>query len=216
MKKPGKPTHKSFSDLPRERLVPKPRQISKASPQSVATPATVEPDQDLFRTALPDVAPITPHGRFLHPPTRLPPLPMSRLRDEREVIHESMHDPMHWDADLENGEELSYVRPGLSRQTLRRLRRGEWVSQAELDLHGLTKVEAKQELAEFLYECKRRGTRCVRIIHGKGLRSKNREPVLKHHVRHWLMQREEVLAYVQARPVDGGGGALMVLLKSAW
>jgi DNA-nicking Smr family endonuclease len=177
-------------------------------------PALQEADRELFRSAFADVEPITPHGRFLHCPPRLPPLPLSKLRDEREVILESLHDPIRWDEDAETGEELSYVRPGLSRQTLRRLRRGEWVTQAELDLHGLTRAEAKLELAEFLYECKRRGTRCVRIVHGKGLRSKNREPVLKHHVRHWLTQREEVLAFVQARPMDGGGGAVVVLLKS--
>jgi DNA-nicking Smr family endonuclease len=178
--------------------------------------ALPEADRELFQSALSDVAPITPHGRFLHPPQPLPPVPLSRLRDEREVIHESLHDPIRWDEATENGEEISYVRPGISRQTLRRLRRGEWVSQSELDLHGLTKIEAKLELADFLYECKRRGVRCVRIIHGKGLRSKNQEPVLKYHVRYWLTQREEILAFVQARPVDGGSGALMVLLKSAW
>lgn len=182
---------------------------------NVEVPAVPEAERELFLSALPDVEPITPHGRFLHPPPRLLPIPLNKLRDEREVIHESLHDSIRWDVDMENGEELSYVRPGISRQTLRRLRRGDWVSQAELDLHGLTKVEAKLELAEFLFECKRRGTRCVRIIHGKGLRSKNREPVLKHHVRHWLTLRDEVLAFVQARPIDGGGGAVMVLLKSA-
>ena len=179
-----------------------------------ASPALPETERAEFRDALPDVEPITPHGRFLHPPARLPPIPLSRLRDEREVIHASLHDPIRWDEDTENGEELAFLRPGLSRQTLRRLRRGEWVTQAELDLHGLTRAEAKLELADFLHECKRRGTRCVRISHGKGLRSKNREPVLKHHVRHWLIQREEILAFVQARPIDGGGGAVMVLLKS--
>ncbi len=131
------------------------------------------------------------------------------------MIFESLHDPVRWDEETETGEELSFVRPGLSRQILRRLRRGEWVSQAELDLHGLTKLEAKIELVNFLFGCGRRGIRCIRIIHGKGLRSKNREPVLKLHVRHWLMQRDEVLAFVQARPVDGGGGAVMVLLKSS-
>jgi DNA-nicking Smr family endonuclease len=177
-------------------------------------PALQAGDRDMFRSSVPDVKPITPHGRYLPPPPRLPPVPLNKLRDEREVIHESLHDPIQWDEDAETGEELSFVRPGLSRQTLRRLRRGDWVSQAELDLHGLTKVEAKIELAEFLYECKRHGVRCVRIIHGKGLRSKNREPVLKHHVRHWLSQREEILAFVQARPIDGGGGAVIVLLKS--
>jgi len=176
-------------------------------------PVAAEDDIEAFRSEMDDVEPISPHGRVVHPQPRLPPLPLSLLRDEREVILESMHDPTHWDEDAENGEDTSYVRPGLSRQTLRRLRRGEWHIQAELDLHGLTRIEAKHELAEFLHECKRRGGRCVRIIHGKGLRSPNKEPVLKHHVRHWLTQRDEVLAYVSARPVDGGDGAVIVLLK---
>lgn len=171
---------------------------------------------ELFRAALEDVVPLTPHGRFLPSPVPFPPVPRSLFRDEREVIHESLHDPIRWDMDAETGEETSYVRPGINRQTLRRLRQGGWVAQAELDLHGLTRTEAKRELADFLYECKRRGARCVRVIHGKGLGSKNREPVLKLHVRHWLMQRDEVLAFVQARPADGGGGAVMVLLKSSY
>lgn len=178
-------------------------------PAGVSLPAE---ETDLFRQAVADAEPLTPHGRHLHQMPPPPPLPLSRLRDEREVILESLVDPVHWDADAEAEADLSYVRPGLSRQTLRRLR-GQWVPQAELDLHGLTKVEAKHELADFLHECKRRGVRCVRIIHGKGLRSLNREPVLRHHVRHWLTQRDEVLAYVQARPVDGGSGAVMVLLR---
>jgi DNA-nicking Smr family endonuclease len=135
------------------------------------------------------------------------------FRDQREVILESLHDPIRWDENTETGDDPAYVRPGISRHVLRRMRRGEWQSQAELDLHGLTTHAAKHELAEFLHESKRRGIRCVRIIHGKGLRSPNREPVLKVHVRHWLTLRDEVLAYVQARAVDGGGGALIVLLR---
>lgn len=178
------------------------------------SPALPEADLELFRAATEDVQPLGHHGRFLHPPLRLPPLPLNRLRDEREVIHEAMHDPLQWDEEKETGDEASYVRSGISRQVLRRLRRGEWICQAELDLHGLIKSDAKRELAEFLHDCLRRGVRCVRIIHGKGLRSRNREPVLKHHVRHWLTQWDQILAFVQARPVDGGGGALMVLLKS--
>lgn len=168
----------------------------------------------MFRSANADVAPLPPHGRFLPPPARLSPIPRSRLRDDREVLHASLHDPAPWHEDMETGEELVYLRPGISRQTLRRLRRGDWVVQAELDLHGLTRYEAKPELVEFLHACQRCGIRCVRIIHGKGLRSRNREPVLKQHVRHWLMLRDEVLAFVQARPADGGGGAVIVLLKS--
>ncbi|MEW5770064.1 MAG: Smr/MutS family protein [Pseudomonadota bacterium] len=173
-----------------------------------------EDELSLFRQATEDVTPLTPHGRIVHDAPRLPPLPLYLFHDERAAILASLEDPVRWDEDTEYEADTSYVRPGLSRQTLRRLRRGEWHTQAELDLHGLTKLEAKQELAEFLHECLRRGARCVRIIHGKGLRSKNREPVLKQHVRHWLMQRDEVLAFVQARPVDGGSGAVMVLLRS--
>lgn len=161
-----------------------------------------------------DVTPMTAHGRFLHPSPRVPPLPLHLFEDERAAVLASMQDPIRWDEDAEFESDASFIRPGLSRQTLRRLRRGEWHVQAELDLHGLTKLESKHELVEFLHECRRRGARCVRIIHGKGMRSKNREPVLKVHVRHWLTQRDEVLGFVQARPVDGGSGAVIVLLKS--
>jgi DNA-nicking Smr family endonuclease len=177
-------------------------------------PASHEEEGQLFHAEMGDVTPLSHHGRVLPPPPRINPIPLSLLRDERDVILESLHDPLQWDEDTEADRDTSYCRPGINRQVLRRLRRGEWHTQAELDLHGLTKVEAKHELAEFLFECKRRTIRCVRIIHGKGLRSPNREPVLKNHVRHWLMQRDEVLAYVEARPADGGSGAVVVLLKS--
>jgi DNA-nicking Smr family endonuclease len=166
-----------------------------------------------FAQAIEDVTPLSHHGRYLHPAIRLPPVPLSRFRDEREVILESMEDPIRWQEDVEIEDDSAFVRPGLSRQTLRRLRHGEWLIQAELDLHGLTKIEAKIEMAEFLHECKRRGVRCIRVIHGKGLGSPNKEPVLKLHVRHWLTQRDEVLAYVSARPADGGNGAVVVLLR---
>ncbi len=182
-------------------------------PGKPRTPAPLpESEQRLFRETVGEVEPLTPHGRYLHPAALPPPIPRSLLRDEREAIRESLSDPVRWQEDTETGEDAAYVRPGISRQILRRLRRGEWVTQAELDLHGLTKIEARHEFADFLHECRRRGVRCVRIIHGKGLRSPNREPVLKMHVRHWLMQRDEVLAFVSARPVDGGDGAVVALL----
>ncbi|PIV23838.1 MAG: DNA mismatch repair protein MutS [Hydrogenophilales bacterium CG03_land_8_20_14_0_80_62_28] len=177
---------------------------------SFAGPKEVDDD---FSRVIGEVTPLSPHGRYLHPTPPPSSLPLSRLRDEREVILESMADPIHSHEDVEMDGDAAFARPGLSRQSLRRLRRGEWLIQAELDLHGLTKVEAKIELAEFLHECKHQWLRCVRIIHGKGLRSPNKEPVLKLHVRHWLTQRDEVLAFVTARPVDGGGGATVVLLK---
>lgn len=172
-------------------------------------------DAALFREAVGDALPLRPTGRKPPPFKRLKPLPLQTLRDEQQVLEDSLSDHIPWMDAMETGEELNFLRPGLARQTLRRLRSGHWVVEAQLDLHGYTSDEARVQLAEFLKQCKKRGLRCVRIIHGKGLRSRNKEPVLKIKVKHWLMQREEVLAFCQARPVDGGGGAALVLLKAS-
>jgi DNA-nicking Smr family endonuclease len=102
----------------------------------------------------------------------------------------------------------------MARQVLRRLRRGHWVIQEGLDLHGLNRDEAAVAVAAFLSRCAARGLRCVRIVHGKGLGSPNREPVLKARLRNWLPRRQDVLAYCQAPASDGGSGALLVLLKT--
>ena len=151
-----------------------------------------------------------------HAPKSPPrPIPAQRLRDDREVLNESLSDQDAWEAGLEAGDELNFLRPGLASTTLRKLRRGYWLIQRELDLHGLTVAEARPALVSFLNDCLRDGARCVRIIHGKGLGSKNGEPVLKRKVASWLMQRDEILAFCQARRTEGGGGAAVVLLKSA-
>ena len=170
-------------------------------------------DASLFRASMADVIPLGRAGKVEHARKPPRPVPTQRLLDDVETLRNSLSDRLPWDSVTETGEELSYARDGIGIQTLRKLRRGHWVTQAELDLHGLTVAEARGLLAEFLYLCARRGLRCVRIVHGKGLRSKNREPVLKQKVGRWLMQRDDILAYCQARPVDGGSGALMVLLK---
>jgi DNA-nicking Smr family endonuclease len=171
-------------------------------------------DGDLFEKLFSNVTRLPDHGRVIHarPPRR--PIPVQRLRDEQAALADSLSDHIAWDIGNETGEELVYLRNGLAPQTVKKLRRGHWVIQDELDLHGLTSIEARALLVEFLNACLRSGARCVRIIHGKGLRSKNREPVLKTKVANWLMQRDEVLAFCQARQVDGGGGAVVVLLKS--
>jgi len=114
---------------------------------------------------------------------------------------------------METGEELAYLRRGLGGDVLKKLRRGHWVTQDELDLHGLTRAQAQPLVSEFLSRCLKRGLRCVRIIHGKGLRSPNREPVLKARIRTWLARREDVLAFCQAPASEGGSGALLVLLR---
>ena len=177
-------------------------------------PAIPPEDADLFRASVSDVTPLASSGKVEHNRPTPRPIPVQRLRDDREALEDSLSDTIPWDTGIEAGDELSFARNGIGPQTLRKLRRGHWVVQAELDLHGLTSAEAREMLVEFLNRCRRRGVRCVRIIHGKGLRSKNREPVLKQKVAHWLVQRQEILAFCQARRSDGGSGAVVVLLKA--
>lgn len=172
-------------------------------------------DRALFRQAVGDAIPLPESGRVAHAPKGRKPIPYQRLRDEHEALQDSLSDHIPWDGGIETGEELAFLRDGLSRQVLRRLRRGHWVIQDEVDLHGLNSEEARTRLAAFVNACVKQGLRCVRVIHGKGLGSKNREPVLKRKVANWLMQRDEILAFCQARPVDGGGGAAVVLLRGA-
>jgi len=170
-------------------------------------------DLELFREAVKDAKPLK-QKRILHPTPKPRPIPHQLIRDEKQALADSLSDdyiPAH---ELESGEELLYLRDGHSPDILRKLRRGHWVIQDQLDLHGMLVDEARAYTAAFLNHCKKRGVRCVRIIHGKGLGSKNREPVLKNKLRGWLMQRDEVIAYAQARQVDGGSGAVVVLLKA--
>jgi DNA-nicking Smr family endonuclease len=180
----------------------------------VKRPTLSETDRSLFRQAVADAKPLPQHGRALRQPDAPPPYPVQSHLDEHEALRESLS--AAWTAEdwLETGDEPNFLRPGLSRQVLRKLRSGTWVIQSQLDLHGMDRHEAREALAAFLAGSIKRGIRCVRVIHGKGLGSKNREPVLKTKVKHWLAQRAEVLAYCQARPVDGGSGALVVLLKA--
>lgn len=168
-----------------------------------------------FRVAVADAIPLRAPSRAQHLRRRPLPIARQRLRDEQQVMHDALHDPFDWEAAVAAGDALLFVRPGVPGSALRKLRRGGWVLRAELDLHGMTSEQARLALITFLHDCNRRELRCVRIIHGKGLGSKNREPVLKHKLRHWLMQREDVLAFCQARHVDGGAGAVVVLLKSS-
>ena len=174
--------------------------------------AIEDADRDLFRQAVADARPLPQHGKLLRKQDTPPPYPVQSHLDEYAALKESL--TAGWTAQdwLDSGEEANFARAGISRQVLRKLRSGTWVIQDQLDLHGLDRHEARETLAAFLAACTRRGVRCVRVIHGKGLGSKNREPVLKIKVKQWLAQREEVLAYCQARPVDGGSDALVVLL----
>ena len=167
-----------------------------------------------FRDAVTDVEPLAlerRHDRGRPPP---PPVPLQTKLDERAALAESLHGPISIDDALDSGEELTYLREGYSRQMLRKLRRGHWVVQNNLDLHGMNRHSAAEAVAQFLRDSAAHGMRCVRIVHGKGRGSKNREPVLKGKLRQWLPRREEVLGFCQAPAAHGGGGAVLVLLRS--
>lgn len=191
------------------------RKTLRDKPKSKPAPAPSQLEVDaraLFLAAVKGSKPLL-DDHYPHPPHPVSPWPRMTQADEARVMADAMTDLWPWD-ELESGEELLFMRPGVQHESLRKLRRGEWVVQGELDLHGHTSEEARLMVAQFLIDCRKRNLRCVRIIHGKGLGSRNREPVLKLKLKNWLVQRDEVLAFCQARPVDGGGGAALVLLKS--
>jgi DNA-nicking Smr family endonuclease len=163
---------------------------------------------DDFKKAVAGVKPLKRHKRVALKPPAPPPVPHQRRRDEIAALAESLEGPLSVDDALETGEELSYLRDGMARETLRKLRRGHWSVQDGIDLHGMTRDQASAAVLEFLEHCAMHGLRCVRIVHGKGL------GILKAKLRKWLPQREEVLAYCQAPAHDGGSGALLLLLKT--
>ena len=182
--------------------------MSKRSPEHQSD------DDELLREAMKDVAPLPDVGRVVHRPARREPAAAQTQRDEEQVLKESLSDDMSVELMLESGEELAYLREGIDRQVLRKLRRGHWVVQDHIDLHGLRVEEARELLVTFLNEALKGGHRCVRIVHGKGLGSRNREPVLKRKVYHWLKMRDDVVAFAQAPAVHGGSGAVLVLLRN--
>jgi DNA-nicking Smr family endonuclease len=206
----------SFEALARMRRALREQAAAPASlHQAPHKPRIPEDGAMLFRRAVADAVPLPPSNRADVARPRPKPIARQRLRDEQQVLIDALSDPWDWEAAISTGEELVFSRPGVPTAALRKLRRGGWVIQGELDLHGHTGDEARVALAAFLNRCMLEDRRCVRIIHGKGHGSKNRLPVLKNKVRHWLTQREDVLAFCQARTVDGGAGAVIVLLRSS-
>jgi DNA-nicking Smr family endonuclease len=170
-------------------------------------------DADLFRRSIGDVAPLSPIDKTTMAAPR--PLPIARRHpaDEEAALRESLSDEFA-EALFETDGTSNFARNGIGPDTLRKLRRGHWAIQDQLDLHGLRTDEARAALAQFLHHATQSGLRCVRVIHGKGLGSVNQEPVLKNKARNWLAQKEEVIAFCQAGAADGGSGALMVLLRA--
>lgn len=170
-------------------------------------------DRELFLSSIGDVTPLDASDR-IEPVFQTPrPIPVQRIADEKLALRESLSDEFSVESLLETDEALSYTKEGIGPDVVRKLRRGHWVIQDQIDLHGLRRDEAREMIVEFLRQAALRGIRCVRIVHGKGLGSVNNEPVLKKLVHKWLVQRSDVIAFCQARPADGGSGAVVVLLK---
>ena len=181
--------------------------------QLLAESQQANSDTILFKEAVKNARPLNTDVPFTEK-TYPKPIAKQFIRDEKQALKDSLSDDYYPAHELESGEELIYLRSGQSPSILSKLRRGFWVVQAQIDLHGLISDEAREYVAEFLSSCKKKNIRCVRIVHGKGLGSRNREPVLKHKLRNWLIQKDEVIAYAQAKPEDGGSGAVIVLLKA--
>jgi len=169
-------------------------------------------DRDLFIRAVGAVKPLPDKHHTLHKTERPVPRIMQYQKDQQAVLQEAISDEFDASTLLDADESLSFRRPGIGVDVTRKLRRGEWSIQRQIDLHGLRRDEAREALGQFIRGAHQGGIRCVRVVHGKGLGSPGKVPVLKNRVHSWLVQKNEVLAFVQARPVDGGAGALIVLL----
>ena len=185
----------------------------KAEAAKQARQATA--DQDLFRLAAGKVQPMAAQAKAALKTEKPQPLPIQFERDEQAALQEALSDVFDASTLLETDEHLSYRRPGIGPDVTRKLRRGDWAIQRQLDLQGLRTEDAREALGQFIREAQQQGIRCVRVVHGKGLGSPGKTPVLKGRVQSWLAQKKEVLAFVQARPAEGGAGALVVLLQPA-
>jgi DNA-nicking Smr family endonuclease len=199
----------------REQLAAQRVAAEQKAKRQAAEKAQREAQQNIFRNSVKDATPMPNTGRVQHNPPKPGPHAVQTQLDERQVLHESLSDEFGVEQMLETDEALSYRRDGIGSDVLKKLRRGHWVTQDQLDLHGMRVEQAREELAVFLKDSLKRGLRCVRVVHGKGLGSKDKQPVLKGKVRGWLVQKEEVIAFVAARPAEGGAGALIVLLRPA-
>ena len=170
-------------------------------------------NKDLFANSVGVVKPLSSKPKALSKTEQPEPVPVQRQRDEQAVLRESLSDEFDVGTLLDVDDALSFRRPGIGTDVTKKLRQGVWSIQRQVDLHNLRTEQARDALSVFIREAHKHGLRCVRVVHGKGLGSPGKEPVLKGKVKNWLIQKQEVLAFVQAKPADGGAGALVVLLK---
>lgn len=215
---------KDFADLKslRDQLKEEERvraieEAQRAKRERVARERAVE-----FRSAMKDVTKLPESDRYVHRPPPPPPRqqeskarPLTPEEETAAVLRESLSDLFDVDGLLDEDPSLSYARDGVGPDVVKKMRKRHWPVQDELDLHGMTRDEARDALTDFLHRANRRGVRCVRVIHGVGYGSAGGEPVLRGMVHSWLVQKNEVVAFCVAGRADGGHGALIVLLKPA-
>jgi len=193
------------------------RAAAPPSKRSIAATKHADADIDLAQ-AFADVRKLPSRNKAAVARPRPAPVAHHTRADERDVLHASKYDdphPQSWDTGQEFEHEQTFVRAGVRGDVASKLRRGFWSVQSEIDLHGMTVDEAHDALSDFIGQSRDRRLRCVRVIHGKGLTSPNREPVLKGKARRWLAHWDDVLAYTEAPRHAGGGGAMLVLLKGS-
>jgi DNA-nicking Smr family endonuclease len=195
------------------------KQIAAAQAQAAAEEAArvaalrkAEAEKNLFTRAIGKVAPLPANNKAHLPSPPREPVATQLKKDEVQVIQDSLSDEFDVSTLLDTDDALSFRRPTVGPEVTRKLRKGDWAIQREIDLHGLRSDEARLALTTFIRDAHKHGIRCVRVVHGKGLGSPGKTPVLKSKVHSWLVQKNQVMAFVQAKPAEGGAGALVVLL----
>ncbi len=199
----------------RDALLRRAREAAEQEARERAERAAAERVRRLFADAVGPVTPMPPDGRADVALPRPTPEPRQRELDEQAALREAWSDEVDVESLLLTDDGLSFRRPGVGAEVVTRLRRGHWAIQGEIDLHGLRRDEAREQLAGFVREATRRGQRCLRVVHGKGHGSPGRQPVLKAKAQRWLAQCAEVIAFAQASGPQGGAGALIVLLAGS-
>ena len=195
------------------------KQIAEAQAKAAAEAAAraaelkrIEAEKNLFIRAVGQVAVLPSSNKADIPKVPRAPVATQLQKDEAKVVQDSLSDEFDVSTLLDTDDALSFRRPSVGAEVTRKLRKGDWAIQREIDLHGLRSDEARLALTTFIREAHKYGIRCVRVVHGKGLGSPGKTPVLKSKVHSWLVQKNQVMAFVQAKPAEGGAGALVVLL----
>ena len=197
----------------RQQLEDERRRLAELARTQRALEAERERNGQLFRQAIGDAVPLARSSRAARPQPRISPQRLPSQAQAPAAVAASLSDGPD---DIGTGAieaEEGFARNGIDQRTLRHLRRGDWPVCGQLDLHGMTRDQARSATEGFVANAIGQAWRCVRIIHGKGLGSADQAPVLKVLVRRWLRQSVQVLAFTDAPVTAGGSGAMLILLK---